>query len=443
MSQLHKSVEFCLKNMQKVAVGVSGGADSMVLLSLLQAYAQTHSLEIVVVHVEHGVRGEQSVEDARFVQAYCKKYGLPCFVQNVQAPAYAKQHGYTLEQACRELRYKAFESVMGKEHISYLVLAHHADDQLETVLMHICRGSGLKGAVGMQVKQGYVLRPLLPFTKEQLVAYAQENDISYREDGTNQDTEYTRNFIRKHVLPPLQTLYPTLQENIARFSENIEKDLSFIESNVPYKELQVLHGEVHMPKHLFSLPYSLSSRLVYKAFQELQVFQDIEQKHIALVLSSVALQSGSKLDMPWETEVCVGYTDIILRKKTHKKEAFALQRFQVGTCTLFNVEITVKPHPQTITFEEGVHYIDASKIPADAVWRTKQQGDVFQKLGAGTKKLADYFTDKKIERHKRDAWPVLASKENILLVAGKDMSESVKIDAQTEEILAIQYKWLK
>ena len=190
---------------KRVLVAVSGGVDSMVLLSCLVDLREYVNFYMEVIHINHNLRGTESNEDAKHVLNFCKNINVPCVIKSVDVIKNKNENKQTLEQSARDLRYKEIYNYQESNKFDYIVIAHNSDDNAETVLMHICRGSGLKGASGIK-ENDKILRPLLEYSKAEIIKYAKENNIKYREDSSNTDIKYVRNYIRHEILPRLEEI---------------------------------------------------------------------------------------------------------------------------------------------------------------------------------------------------------------------------------------------
>ena len=215
-----------------VLLAFSGGADSRALLHILAAQAKTDGFPLTLAHVNHGIRGEEALRDRRFCQAVAEEYGLELCVLDADVPALAKSHGRGLEEEARIVRYEYFERLMRERSISLLATAHHADDNLETVLLHLCRGTGLSGLCGIApvrfMKYGILTRPLLQASRREILAYCRENSLEYVTDSTNEDTAYARNRIRNEVIPILSGFYEELPKRAYHMTESLREDESFL-----------------------------------------------------------------------------------------------------------------------------------------------------------------------------------------------------------------------
>ena len=213
-----------------VIAGVSGGADSVCLLFLLLDLKERLQINVTVLHIEHGIRGERSRQDAHFVEELCKTHDIPFQVRSVNATEYAGEHKVTLEEAARILRYEAFAEVAatyGDAHVK-IAVAHHRDDQAETVLFQMARGSGLHGLGGMHPKRDRIIRPLLTCSRRDLELYLSENNLPYVTDETNQDNQYARNRIRNVILPELKEIQPGCIDHIAAAAGELQEIDAFI-----------------------------------------------------------------------------------------------------------------------------------------------------------------------------------------------------------------------
>lgn len=428
-------------NKDKVIATVSGGADSMCLLSLLCEKQKYVDFDLICLHVNHNIRDEEAKRDEAFVRDFCEKNNIDFVCENVKALEYAKKTGKTVEQAGRELRYEAFEKVLKEKGANKIAVAHHKDDQAETILMHIFRGSSLKGARGMSNVSGVIIRPLLDFSRQEIEEYVKNNNVPFIQDSTNNDINYRRNYIRKEVLPAIEKVYPNIINSLCDFAKRCRIDDDYIESQIPSNLLVEKEAEVKILTAVAKMPLAISLRVIKKAFEKINVFADIEEKHLRQILELFILKSGTVISLPNGLYAIKEYDGVLIsKKKTHEK--LEETPFTLGETTfkgfgkIYALDITDKQSPE---FGDGNHYMDFAKIPFSAVWRTRKDGDLFTKFGTGTKKLSDYFTDKKVPLRERDIIPVLAVGNKILAVSGMDISENVKITSSTEQIVKIIY----
>lgn len=418
-----------------IGVALSGGSDSMALLHYLNAIKHDLGISIVALHVDHSIR-ENSANDASFVSKYCKDNGIRLFKTKIDVPSHAKQKSIGLEQAARECRYDFFSAALDKGIVDKIALAHHSLDQAETILMHLLRGAGLSGAVGMTTKRAKFIRPMLNTTKQEILAYLNQNNIEYVTDETNLDSEYNRNFIRNEVFPLLKTRYPNLEQALVGFGRNCKEDAEFIGSQIPLDGLIKENHTIKIPLSYFINQPSIINRIIFTALEEINITSDIERKHIEMIKELANAENGSRIDLPNQLVASKEYEYITLLTRYTKIDK-SEKTFKAGKFEFLNYKLVVVKKTSDLNHTKSNHLIDANKLPKGAVWRYRQDGDVFTKFGSGKKKLKSYFIDKKVPARLRDYIPVLACGNEILLVLGMEISELVKIDNSTKSAYAI------
>lgn len=237
----------------RILCAVSGGADSMCLLHLLHSRGR----DVVAAHFEHGIRGEESLRDAAFVQSWCRERGIPCVTGHGDAPGYAARQGLSLEEAARLLRYRFLEETAAEQNCAWIATAHNGDDQVETVLLNLTRGAGALGLRGIPPERGKIIRPLLGLSRREIEDYLEKNAVPHVEDSSNESDDYSRNRIRHRVTPVLRELNPGLNEAVGRTARLLAQDedclgglaQDFIDrfydgESLPAEELLALHGAV-------------------------------------------------------------------------------------------------------------------------------------------------------------------------------------------------------
>ncbi len=410
-----------------VGVGVSGGVDSMCLLHYLNSVKEQLDIEVVGIHINHGIR-EESFDEAKFVLEKCKEMGVRVYKFTIDSNKIAKEKKLSLETAAREGRYGVFDALVKKDIVDKIALAHHMSDQAETILMHLFRGAGVKGAKGMEpIRDGIYIRPMLNVSKKEILEYASMNNIEYVEDNSNNDNTYNRNYMRNVVMKDILKRWPNAIEAINSFSRTVCEDDDYIDSNLDLNSLIVDNKVVQLPCSVFKLHSAIYSRLVFKAFSLINVKKDIERKHIEMIKDlALNLENGKKIKLPLDVTVRKEYgfltfENVYVEKPTLKKpnKCFSFDVENFGTVTIKRVK--------TDNLTDGL-YFDYRKVPKDAYWRFREDGDVFEKFGGGTKKLKSIFIDKKIPVRKRDYIPVLASGNEVYVIAGVAISDKVKVE---------------
>ena len=410
-----------------VGVGVSGGVDSMCLLHYLNSVKDILDIDVVGIHINHGIR-EESYDEAKFVLDKCKEMGVRVYKFTIDSNKIAKEKKVSLETGAREGRYGVFEALVKKDIVDKIALAHHMSDQAETILMHLFRGAGIKGAKGMEpIRDGIYIRPMLNVSKEEILEYASLNNIEYVEDASNNDNSYSRNYMRNVVMKDILARWPNAIEAINNFSRTVCEDDDYIDANIDLNSLVVDDKVVQLPCSVFRLHSAVYSRLVFKALSIIGVKKDIERKHVEIIKDlALNLDNGKKVKLPLDVSVRKEYGFLTFENVFVEKPVLR----KPNKCFSFDVEnfgtVTIK-RVKTDGLSNGL-YFDYRKVPKDAYWRFREDGDVFEKFGGGTKKLKSIFIDKKIPLRKRDYIPVLASGNEVYVIAGVAISEKVKVE---------------
>jgi len=425
----------------RIAVGVSGGADSMLLLWALIDKQKQSKFYLKVINVNHGLRGEESDHDSEFVKNFCEKKKIPYEIVAVDAKKLKQEEKLTIEESARKLRYDAFYKLMKKDKLNKLFLAHNKNDQAETILMNIFRGAGLSGASGMKEREN-IFRPLIELSKNEIYKLASEHGVKFVEDSTNTDSSYSRNFIRNVLIPQIETKYGNVVDSICLFGKKCEEAYKSLIQEL--NEEFVICGEdgVTILGDVFNNSKFLIYEYVKLAYSKLDIFSNIEEKHIDLICSLASAEVNKMINLPHKTIARKTYTGIKISKENDVFTNFDEHLFSLGETDIdgFGKISSQIVDGDEVEYGDGNLYIDYLKVPAEAVWRKRKIGDVFSKLGTGSKKLNDYFTDKKIEFDKRDLIPILAYQNQVLVVAGFDVSEKVKVDGKTEQIVKISFE---
>ena len=419
-----------------VGVGVSGGKDSMALLHYLNSISYEMGFEVVAITVDHCIR-ENSALDAMFVMEYCKKNRIRAYKFKVDVPALAKEKSLSLESAGREARFGVFDSMLSRGTVDKIALAHHQSDQAETVLMHLFRGSGISGLKGMGlVRDKVYIRPMLNTDEKSIWQYVLDNDIEYREDETNQENEYNRNYIRNEIMPLILKRWPNAIASILNFADLASKDDEYINSQVPTDAFIISEKEVKIPLSYFVYPTPILSRMITRALAYIGVNKDIESKHIDMVINFVkSAENGKRIDLPLKVSLHKEYDYITITNKRKKEIAFS-EKHKLGSFIVPNYgKLTIKKVASA--GDSGKLYYDADKVPKDAQWRFRKAGDVFEKFGGGTKKLKSYLIDKKIPSRLRDYIPVLCDGNEVYIIAGVEISNKLKVDSSTRRIYCL------
>jgi len=419
----------------KILVGVSGGRDSVALLDILIKLGY----RCTVAHCNFHLRGEESDRDEKFVQQLSFNLNIPYYSVDFDTVNYAKQKNISIEMAARELRYSWFTSLAEKINAQAIAIAHHADDNVETLLMHLVRGTGLKGLTGISPKNGLIVRPLLCCTRNEINGYIKNNNLSFIEDSTNQSVDFQRNKIRLQVIPLLEEINPSvkkvLSESIERFSEintfyenaieKIKKQLLTVDNDQLKINIDLLCKQASPKTILFEIlhPYGFNESIV----------QDIE-KHLHD-------ESGKIFYSPTHYLIKDRNYLIISNKIKKNETTFFITENDSEISFPIQLSITRKKKEQNfvISKDNRIIQIDASLIQYPLTLRRWTNGDTFFPFGMNRqKKLSDFFIDQKLNlKQKAETW-LLLSQNQIVWVVGLRLDNRFKITESTQEVLEIK-----
>lgn len=412
----------------KVGVAVSGGADSMCLLSLLMSYPDRR-FKIIVINVEHGIRGEESIADSEFVKEFATQHGLEFIGISVNAPEYALSNKVSLESAARILRYEFFEDLLSNGMVDHIALAHHADDICETVLMRIFRGTGLEGLKGIQSRDRFI-RPLLKVTRNEIEEYIAKNSIPFKQDSTNNDSDYTRNFLRNEILPMVETRWSDYRNAIIRLTERAKENDEFLKRIAPsfHKDGDNVYLYIDQLKEVDKVLQKMAIRQAVIAISGGIDFEEINLNDVLKLLDSI---NGSRVDLANGLRAWKEYDKIVF--ELEKDVDTTPIPFKIGEFMFAGEHwAIVKRTDEKIRF-------DISKIPSDAIIRVRQNGDNFVRFNGISSSLGDFYTDKKVPKRLRDRYPIIAV-GNDVLVTPFEISSSVKLaDQETEQSYTLKH----
>ena len=419
---------------KRICVAISGGVDSVVLLHYLKSQAAACGFHLLAAHCEHGIRGESSLADMRFVQDLCADWGVPLFLFSADCPTLAKEKKQSLETAAREFRKESFAGLITDGKADYIATAHHALDEAETVLFRIARGSSLTGAKGMREQDGYILRPLLGWTKQEILAYAEKQGLTYRVDESNLQTEFTRNKLRLEVLPKLEEAVPGASRNLSAFAQRAAEDdevLYGLAADI-LLPLPPMMGEGFLVAFCKKPP--IFRRACLLALKELGVDKDYTSAHLNGVFALQNSERGAKLDLPRGVEAVKTQNGMILRRKEGfaDVEKSAPEKFDFDGFDGGRYEVIISKNPIDVPDMWGqVLRADGDKLRG-AEFRFRQDGDGIKRFGGGTKTLKKFFNEEKIPAEEREFIPLIAKENEVLVVCGVEISNGVQVTENTK-----------
>lgn len=423
--------EKLFKEGETVCVALSGGEDSVCLLYLIKDLEKRLGVKVVALNVEHGIRGETSLRDALFCKELCKKLGVPLKSYSVDALTLSKKDGLSVEEAARILRYECFHDAVNSGFCDKIALAHHQSDNVETILFNVFRGASTSGLRGMEDSSygGVIVRPLLYVKKRDIADYILKIGAEFCKDETNEDVTYTRNFIRKEVLPLVTARFAGAYDAIERLSLSAKADDAYL-YGLAKDIITEKDGVIYLP---ITADYPVFSRAAVMAMKTLGIKKDFDNGHIASLFALTKNQSGKRVDLIYGVYGIREGNNIAIKRKKEISECEA--RFSLGEMKFNDAVITVEKADGYK--KDGSLYVDLDKIPDGAVVRRRRVGDVFNKFGGGKVSLKKFLTDKKIPKDKKDELYVIAKGEVVYVIVGVEISSLCKIDKDTAKAVKI------
>ena len=420
---------FSLLKDKKLLLAISGGLDSMVLTHLFQQLDYGFAL----AHCNFQLRGLESFEDQKFVQNYADESKIQIFITQFDTEAFAKDYKLSTQVAARELRYNRFYELLNDNNFDYLLTAHHADDNLETFLINLSRGTGIDGLTGIPVENEQVIRPLLLFTREEISDYAKENNIEWREDSSNASDKYLRNKIRHDLIPILKDINPNFLTAFQKTQNYLQEAKGMVEdaSIMVYQQVaQEIGDEIHYDlKQLTRLPNYKS--YLYQWLREFgfTAWEDI--------YNLVEAQTG-KMVLAKEFRLLKN-RDFLILSTLNEDNATEYWIEQGQKEVNIPLNITFTPTDDYFITENTTIFVDENKLKFPLALRRWKEGDVFQPFGmqGNSKKVSKFFKDEKFSLlEKENAW-LLISENQIVWIVGIRQDERFKIDNKTKNKLKI------
>ncbi|MBR5506272.1 MAG: tRNA lysidine(34) synthetase TilS [Clostridia bacterium] len=425
----------------KVLVGLSGGADSVMLLVGLCNLRKSMGFELYAAHVYHGIRGQEADEDQKFCKKICAKYDVVFYTTSFDIPSIASELKTSEENAGRIKRYEYFNSLCHSNGFNKIAIAHNMNDSVETTIINMIRGCSLNGLCGIKPVNKNIIRPMYNIERKEIEEYLSANGIIYCTDKTNFSDEYTRNKVRNNLIKTMTEINPSVVRTIFSNTKTLRSDDEFM--SLQAESLNCVYqdsGNVIIDKTIFDNQHiSIKKRIIYLAFSLLLgSAQNIEGKHVDILLQH--LSSGNRYNMPMGVTATIAFDKIILSNSTSVTQPFeykinpgdSIKINEFDTC-----EITFAPKAEFKN--DSALYIDYDKVENDLILRSRRDGDRIIPYGMnGTKKLKNLFCELKIAIDERDRVPILCDGDTLVAVVPYRISELYKVTHTTQKILKIQ-----
>ncbi len=454
--------------------GVSGGADSVSLLTVLARHRDELGLELHVIHINHMIRGDDADSDQHYVEALCEEYGVDCVSHNIDVQKMAADTGLTVEEAGRKARYDAFEQTRSRlsDEGCVIAVAHNRNDVAETVLFNMARGTGLGGVKGIVPVRDGIVRPLLSSDRTQIEAYLERNNIAYCTDATNNEDDYTRNRIRHRVLPELCQINGQAVEHICSMAQ-IASDYERLAEDMVYRFLKSQGIDRRKSECRWtgedsgSQKYRVdmdSLKAEDKLVQELVIRQlvgmvsgglkDIGKSHVREVMKLYNAESGAGIDLPGNGRVYVEYGQLVFAvacaDETDRADTsehcssvelvYGLDKMYTAPGGQMRVRVYDRPAGLDLTKKEYTKYLDYDRIDKCLQLRTYEKGDrITVSADGASKKVNRLFTDAKVPADRRVRVPLVASGSDVIWVVGLRIGEGCKVTDSTRIIVELQY----
>lgn len=435
-----------------ILVGFSGGADSSALLHMLSVYSKTTGAKIYAAHINHGIRGAEADRDEEFCRNTARKYGVEFFSLKADVPSIAKDRQKSVETAAREVRYEYFSKLMNENNIGVLCVAHNADDNFETILFNISRGSGLSGVCGIprtrDFEGGIIVRPILEMSKADIIEYCSENNIEYVTDSTNIDNDYTRNRIRNLVIPELKAICPGAEHAASRLSENLRADALCLDSMAAWFLEETRQGFSIEAEKINGSPSAVTTRAIMTMFKEISGGVDIEYPHVKAILAlSRKAVPHSSLDLPAGVRAVIENGSLCFTKEAPAPKNLPSEEFCLPLCEgstpISQIQgeiVTEKIQKDWNIYKKSMKlFVDSDKIIGTLSVRNRMPGDKIRmnSMGKSIKKL---MCDKKVDCRIRPRIPMICDDNGIVAVPFLGVSDGYVATADTENIISIELK---
>ena len=428
--QNHIKSQFPFLEKSRLLIAISGGLDSVVLAHLCNKL----NLNFALAHCNFNLRGDESDADEDFVVQFAEDLNVEVYIESFETETYAKENQFSTQMAARILRYKWFNELMEQLNFDYLLTAHHADDNLETFLINLSRGTGLEGLTGIPELNGNIVRPLLQFSRKDIENYAKGNKLKWREDSSNISTKYLRNKLRHDVIPALKETNPQLLQNFNKTLSFLKESNEIIEDRVAEIQKKVVTVDGDLIKLDIKKLLKLSNPKAY-LYQLLKDFNFSEWDDVTNLLKA---QSGKQVFS--ETHRLLKDRNNLILSEKASNDSIQIQVYEeeneietpLGKITFEAIKHLIKTNQSTI-------FVDKEKLKYPLILRSWEEGDNFQPFGMqGKKKLSKFFKDEKLSLIEKEEMLVLCSGNNIVWIVGKRADERYKVTEKTSQILKIQ-----
>ncbi|MFV0506451.1 MAG: tRNA lysidine(34) synthetase TilS [Bacteroidales bacterium] len=420
----------------RVLLAVSGGADSMAMLHLFSCL----EYDFAVAHCNFQLRGLESDRDQRLVMEVAERKGIEIFTKQFDTQGYAQNKGISIEMAARELRYAWFDAICKVKDFNKIATAHHREDRIETVLINMMRGTGLKGLIALSHKNSNIIRPILFANKTEIIDYIKGNEIPFVVDSSNLDTKIIRNHIRKNIVPLFSEINTAYEQNFINTIEVLEETYKIFQAQVQYMEDQCITFQGEDILILIAPLLDAGNTKTY-VFEILSPY-GVNPSMAGDITNALTKESGKTFITPTHRILKDRKHLIVQKQQDLNKEVTYIGRdcWEINNPITLSLNILDTSNNFCLSKDSYIADIDYDKLQFPLLLRRPKTGDYFHPLGLkGNKKLSDFMTDIKLSRFEKDKTWLLCNGEQIVWVLGSRLDDRYKISAQTRKVLRIEY----
>lgn len=430
----------------KSLIALSGGADSIFLLYFLLKFRKRFGIDVAAFHLNHKLRGKSANDDEKFCIRFCSDNKIELIHTSKDVKSLSKKMKISVEEAAREIRYSELMKTASKLKCNKIATAHNASDNVETILLNLVKGSGVKGLTGIPVKRQNIIRPVLCLTSDEIRKYLHANKIPFRIDESNLQSEYERNFLRNEIIPKLKRkLNQRLEEKINNTARIISDLNSFVEkqsAKFVKNSIQFSKDEIEVSTEAFNKLDKSLSTIILKTVIENNFEIELSSENIYAILELFNLQTGRTVQLKQNVFVSKERNKLVIRKRDLRKKEKPVQKIRVGQSLKIGgrtISITeVNRKMIKFTSNKSIEFISADDLKENFTIRKWKAGDKFQPFGMkGTKKISDYLADEKIPSSEKKDQLVLTDEEKIIWVIGLRIDERFKVKRETKKNLQL------
>ncbi len=433
-----------------ILVGLSGGPDSVALLSVLCKLRRSMKLQLHAVYINHGLRPKAAAKEERFCTNLCKKLSVKLSIKRADIPSVARRTKRGIEETARDVRYCIYHELADSMGCTKIALGHHADDNIETILFRILRGTGRTGLLGIPIQRGRIIRPLLQSTKKEILDYVKKEKLRFCIDESNASEEYSRNYLRNRLLPDIRKrLNPAVDSALLNLADTLAAEESFLAEYTSVKIKKMLNrtvgGKNELDLTIFrTYDVCLRRRLLRHCIADCLRLGAMPGKEVIDRLDSLAIDGGKAISLPGHMQAELVDDKLVVYRKV--KVSYCERLAPGQPCRLERPRLTLRCRQQPmnevkVTRERRARTVlmDLASLSLPLVVRNVCPGDRFRPLGMrGSRKVADYLIDRKVGRVYRDEIPLVCDKKGIVWLVGFEIADRVKVGRSTKEVLKVE-----